>query len=200
MTWIQVCISDTRPRKRCWHGRPRPGPWPICISVTGGPQTCRVSAPPATPTYWAMICIVTPSQVVLIHLEMHCWKKTGADLPDSIYSVNLLVKFLFSSWLNYIYILKIPSRRERLPTPVCWPGECHRLYSPWGPKESFVSNFHLTGGALKNPPASAGDLREAGSIPGSGRSPGEGNGNPLQYSCLENPMDRRAWWAMGYGP
>ena len=38
----------------------------------------------------------------------------------------------------------------------------------------------------------AGDL---GSIPGSGRSPGEGNGNPLQYSCLENPMDRGAWWA-----
>jgi len=37
--------------------------------------------------------------------------------------------------------------------------------------------------------------RDAGSIPGSGRSPGEGNGNPLQYSCLGNPMDRGAWWA-----
>ena len=36
---------------------------------------------------------------------------------------------------------------------------------------------------------------DAGSIPGSGRSPGEGHGNPLQYSCLENPMDREAWWA-----
>ena len=43
---------------------------------------------------------------------------------------------------------------------------------------------------VKNPPASAGD---AGSIPGSGRSPGEGNGNPLQYSCLGNSMDRGAW-------
>ena len=42
----------------------------------------------------------------------------------------------------------------------------------------------------KNPPASAGDARDGGSIPGSGRSPGEGNGNPLQYSCLGNPMDR----------
>ena len=40
-----------------------------------------------------------------------------------------------------------------------------------------------------------GDTRDVGSIPGSGRSPGEGNGNPLQYSCLENPMDRRAWRA-----
>ena len=45
--------------------------------------------------------------------------------------------------------------------------------------------------ALKNLPANAGG---EGLIPGSGRSPGEGNGNPLQYSCLENPMDRGAWW------
>ena len=80
-------------------------------------------------------------------------------MPDGIHLVNLLITFLFSFWLNYIYILKIPWRRERLPTPVCRPGEFHRLYSPWGLKESFVSNFHLTGGALKNPPASAGDLK-----------------------------------------
>ena len=43
--------------------------------------------------------------------------------------------------------------------------------------------------------ASAGDARDVGLIPGLGRSPGGGNGNPLQYSCLENPMDRGAWWA-----
>ena len=48
---------------------------------------------------------------------------------------------------------------------------------------------------VKNPPASAGDIREVGSIPALGRSPGGGQGNPLQYSCLENPMDRGAWWA-----
>ena len=48
---------------------------------------------------------------------------------------------------------------------------------------------------VKNPPANSGDIRNMGSIPGSGRSPGEGNGNPLQYSCLENPMDGRAWRA-----
>ena len=48
---------------------------------------------------------------------------------------------------------------------------------------------------VKNPPAKAGDTIDAGSIPGSGRSPGEGNGNPLQYACLENPMDRGAWQA-----
>ena len=49
---------------------------------------------------------------------------------------------------------------------------------------------------VKNPPANVGDIRDAGSIPGLGRSPGEGNGNPLQSSCLENPMDRRAWRAI----
>ena len=46
--------------------------------------------------------------------------------------------------------------------------------------------------AVKNPPANAGDM---GSIPGSGRFPGEGNANPLPCSCLENPTDRGAWWA-----
>ena len=51
----------------------------------------------------------------------------------------------------------------------------------------------LPGGAVvKNLPASAGDARDMGSIPGSGNSPGVGNGNPLQYSCLENSMDREA--------
>ena len=48
---------------------------------------------------------------------------------------------------------------------------------------------------VKNPPSNAGDLRDAGSISGSGRSPGEGNGNPLQDFYLENPIDRGAWWA-----
>ena len=51
------------------------------------------------------------------------------------------------------------------------------------------------GTVVKNLPANAGDARDAGLIPRLGRSPGVGNGNPLQYSCLENPMDRGAWWA-----
>ena len=52
---------------------------------------------------------------------------------------------------------------------------------------------------VKNPPANAGDIRDAGSIPSLGRSPGGGHGNSLQYSCLENPMDRGAWWAIVHG-
>ena len=52
---------------------------------------------------------------------------------------------------------------------------------------------------VKNLPANAGDIRDLSSISGSERSPGEGNGNPLQYSCLGNPMDRGAWWATVHG-
>jgi len=55
------------------------------------------------------------------------------------------------------------------------------------------------GSTVKNPPASAGDVGDAALIPGLGRSPGKGNGNPLQYSCLGNAMDRGAWWATVYG-
>ena len=54
----------------------------------------------------------------------------------------------------------------------------------------------LVAQTVKNPPATQ---ETWGSIPGWGRSSGEGNGNPLQYSCLENPMDRGAWWATVHG-
>ena len=58
----------------------------------------------------------------------------------------------------------------------------------------------FTGGASgKEPAANAGDTRDVDLIPGLGRSSGEGLGNPLQYSCLENPMDRGAWWATVHG-
>ena len=52
---------------------------------------------------------------------------------------------------------------------------------------------------VKNPPANAGDVRDAGSVPGSGRSPGGGHANPLQYSGLENPMEGGAWKAAVHG-
>jgi len=52
---------------------------------------------------------------------------------------------------------------------------------------------------VKNPPANTGDTRDLDSIPGSGRSPGRGHDNLLQYSYLENPMDRGAWWATIHG-
>ena len=73
---------------------------------------------------------------------------------------------------------------------------------------SHIINYNLVRGlqgasqvvlVVKNLPANAGDMSDAGSIPGSGRSPEEGNGNPLQYSCLKNPMDRGAWRATVHG-
>ena len=85
------------------------------------------------------------------------------------------------------------------------PGEFHGQrslaeHSPWGHKESDTTEqltlSHRTSKealVVKTPPANAGDIRNASSIPRSERSPGEGNGNPLQYSCLENSMNRGAW-------
>ena len=61
------------------------------------------------------------------------------------------------------------------------------MYSVWASQMAKV---------VKNLPAKAGDIRDLGSIPGSGRSPGGGHGNPLQYSCLENPVDRGTWCAI----
>ena len=52
---------------------------------------------------------------------------------------------------------------------------------------------------VKNPPANAGDIRDSGLVPGWGRSPAGGHGNPLHYSCLENPINRAAWWATAHG-
>ena len=59
----------------------------------------------------------------------------------------------------------------------------------------FMAKYFPGGSVAKTLPANAGDTRDAGSIPEWGRTPGEGNGNPLQYSCLENAMDRGSWQA-----
>ena len=75
------------------------------------------------------------------------------------------------------------------------------MYTIFNTNTPFWNQAHMNFGAslqtlvVKNPPANAGDVRDTGSIPGLGRSPGGGHGNPLQYFCLENPMERGAWWA-----
>ena len=83
-----------------------------------------------------------------------------------------------------------PQEKEMAATPVLMPGKFHGWrslvgYSPWGHKEGFPG-----GSDSKVSVCNAGD---PGSIPELGRSPGEGNGSPLQYSCLENPMVGGAW-------
>ena len=78
-------------------------------------------------------------------------------------------------------------------------------FSPWGYKEStqlvnWTTRKLITASqvmlVVKNPPANAGDIRDAGSVSGLGRSPEGGHGNPLQYSCLENPLDKWTWQAI----
>ena len=100
-------------------------------------------------------------------------------------------------------------RRKWQLTPVFLPVKSHGQrclvgYSPWGCKEldkteqlaQMTGLGRLPGGTVvKNIPATAGDTGDSDLIPGSGRSPGEGDGNLLPYSCLENPMDRGAGWA-----
>ena len=79
--------------------------------------------------------------------------------------------------------------------------ECHRIGVAWCwipalPLGHYVTQEHLV---VQYPLVNVGDARDAGSIAGSGRSPGGGNGNPLQYSCRKNPMDRGAWRATAHG-
>ena len=63
----------------------------------------------------------------------------------------------------------------------------------------YIYTVFPGGSVVKHPPANAGDTGDMGLIPGLGRSSGGGSGNPLQYSCLENPMDGGAWWATVQG-
>ena len=126
----------------------------------------------------------------------------------------------FDPWVG-----KTPWRRTWQLIPVFLPGEFHGRrnlagYSPWGHKESDTTEWpppttidyitcilevftileaHSWASqvvlVVKNPSANAEDTRDTGLIPGLGRSPGGGHDNPLQYFCLENPMDREAWQA-----
>ena len=105
-----------------------------------------------------------------------------------------------------------PGAEYGQPTPVFLPGESHGQRSLVGMGSQRVGynwndlahvHYIFMGfpgdPVVKNMPGNTGDERGAGSIPGSGRSPGGGNGDPLQYSCLENSRDRGAWWAPVHG-
>ena len=90
------------------------------------------------------------------------------------------------------------------PACLCWRPK-RRGYDPWVRKIPCRSKYKdvtwdFPGGAVvENPPTNAGDTRDVGSIPGSGKSPGGGCGSPRQYSCLGNPTDRGAWQATVHG-
>ena len=81
--------------------------------------------------------------------------------------------------------------KQKISEKSIFPDERKEIWEQRGLFASASSG----GTVVSNSPANAGDAREVGLIPGSGRSPGGGNGNPLQYSCLENPHGQRARWA-----
>ena len=97
--------------------------------------------------------------------------------------------------------LRLPGPRSPVTLQSCLLNDLLQQRPTQVNKEEVLRRSKLEGGAsqavlvIKSPPASAGDVRDTGSIPGSERSPGGGLGNPLQYSCLQNPVDRGAWWA-----
>ena len=167
-------------------------------------------------------CICWPFP--LSELRLLCFS-TGASLVAQQWRIRLQCRrhkrHGFDPWVR-----KISWRRKWQPTPVFLPEESHGQRnlvgcSPWGCKESdtteqlsmhawaLYQNWQIylwstTGYILGFPGGSDGKESTCnaglqGSVPGLGRAPGEGNGNPLQYSSLENPMDRGAWQAIVYG-
>ena len=80
-----------------------------------------------------------------------------------------------------------------------WRATVHGVTKSWTRLSNFTSQPSLDFPGGSDGKASVYNAGDPSSIPGWGRSPGEGNGNPFQYSCLENPMDRGAWWATVHG-
>ena len=128
-------------------------------------------------------CLENPMDGGAWYAAVHGVARVGHDWATS------LSLFTFMHW-----------RRKWQPTPVFLPGESQGREAWW----AAIYGLHRVGHDWSNLAAaavgneSAGNVGEPGSNSGLGRSPGEGNGNPLQYSCLENSMDRRAQW--GYCP
>ena len=112
---------------------------------------------------------------------------TWLDMDEELMRGPIIVKFWSKKSLGLITVTNTAGPRESL----------HMVTSGWCYHLFFHALCFPGGSALKNPYSIAGDTGEADSIPDLGRSPGKRNGNPLQYSCLENPMDRGAWRSVG---
>jgi len=119
--------------------------------------------------------------------------RTPIPNPDLIFFVCLILKSKSCSAVYRAALFALDKMCERPKCPI----------SPWMDKLSVAYILIMTAvsfpGGTSGTPANAGDIRDVGSIPGPGRSPGEGHGNPLQYSCPGNPTDRGAWWATVHG-
>ena len=122
-----------------------------------------------------------------MHYNIHHKQWTRLQTEPSLYhfiNLSLITDHCLRLTFHFHFITEITLKRELLLTVKVFPWHLAMSNKISGDQEVKVSA------------SNAGDL---GSIPGSGRSPGEGNGNPLQYSCLVNPMDGGAWWATVHG-
>ena len=124
-----------------------------------------------------------------------CNTSTWQELLNSLCQEGSLAQ---KRWHASFHQTTKTSRTQHLvlPLPGGWARWCKHLFR-FLVKFCLYRRYQASQLALvvKNPLASSGDLRDLGSIPGLVRSPGEGNSNLFQYSCLENPMDRWAWWS-----
>ena len=174
--------------------------YPKCIGLR-----LLIPVPPYTVTYWLTVIIfitvflqqlfilltASPHEVLYLVCVLDCW---------------LIIFVQFCYWIGpkmcvCVCVCVCVCIRAKLGRQWGWRGS----YTLWWNREGrvlwwsdlFLWSLWASQVALvvKNLPASAGDVRDMGSIPGWGRSPRERNGNPLQYSCLKNPMDRGAWRA-----
>ena len=124
-----------------------------------------------------------------VHIQVSV-KSTEIRIRSAV-SLSFLDLIFCYSYVTCFHWRKLGEGYQRSLCTICiiiskYPEICHNQGFPG---DSVVRNL----------PANAGDSGDVGSIPGSGRSSGEGYDNPLQYSCLENPMDRGAWWAAVHG-
>ena len=108
-------------------------------------------------------------------------------------SVHGILQARILEWVAILFSRDLPDLEIKPGSPALQEDSLHSE-PPAKPFQHLCGSWNM----VKNLPANAGGISDAGSIPASGRSPGVENGNPLQYSCLENSMDRGAWWAAVY--
>ena len=149
----------------------------------------RIQLPAVEPDT-EVICEMWKSTTVLTQFSV--WEKNFSLKKNVMLTWNKCQKVLKQN--NWELLVRLWTCGWRLPCEQdsCYPHLYLRVF------DDFIQASGSPA-VIQNPPASAGDPRDSGSIPRPGRSPGGGNGNPLQYSCLENPMDRGAWQATVHG-
>ena len=136
-------------------------------------------------------------KAVAPHSSTLAWKIPWTEEPGGLQSIGS--HRVGCDWMTSLSLFTFMHwRRKWQPTPVFLPGESQGRRSLVGCRlrSCGMSGASQVSLVVKNPPANSGDV---GLRPGPGGSPREGNGNLLQYSCLENSMDRGAWWAAVHG-